>query len=59
LHDDAMKTAKIITDTQELAFQRFKDAVRHIASVPKSKLVELEKKNGHRTKNHTKKNGHQ
>ena len=41
-----MKAEKVITNTSELSFERFKNAVRHIISVPKSKIIEVENKNG-------------
>jgi hypothetical protein len=40
-----------------IAFQRFENAVKHIVSVSKEKVVELEKKNGHKSKNGNSRNG--
>ena len=45
----SMSTTKTVTDTSEVCFERFRNAVRHIVSAPKAKLIELEKRNG--TKN--------
>jgi|GEM_PF-2163279 hypothetical protein len=52
-----MKADKIITNTPELSFERFKDAVRHIISVPKSKAVAMENKNSHIPKGSRVRNG--
>jgi hypothetical protein len=45
--EGTMKATKDINNTPEVSFERFKTAVRHILRVPKSKLIELEKKSGH------------
>lgn len=52
-----MKSGSTTHDNALVSFQRFERAVRHIVSVPKQKVLELEKKNGHRAKNHSKRNG--
>ncbi len=42
-----MKDAKALSVDPTVAFQRFERAVRHIVTVPKAQMLELENKNGH------------
>ncbi len=52
-----MKNGQTKQTNALVSFQRFERAVRHIIGVPKSRVLEMEKKNGHGTKTHSKKNG--